>query len=183
MKPSFVIDASVAIEFANSNLLEEVCALPFTFIISRQQFESELIDLEPYTKNDLLDYGVRVEDLSDAGVETARKYRRLCPALSTMDTFALALASTKGCVLLTGDRRMRETAENDEIKVNGALWVIDSMIEHQVVCISKMMDALNNMMNDNRCWIPRPELDIRFKHLINLAVTNQYPVNALPTSA
>ena len=178
MKPSFVIDASVAIEFASRKLLKEVCALPFTFIISRQQFESELIDLEPYTKHDLLDYGVRVEDLNDAGVTAIQKYKLLCRALSTMDTFALALASTKGCVLLTGDKRMRKTAENDGIKVNGALWVIDSMIEHQVVSIPKMMEALKNMMNDDKCWIPQTELDIRLKRLFN----DQQPVDARSTS-
>ena len=78
--------------------------LKFQFAVPDLLFHEELIDLGPYSRQDLLAFGLSVESLDVEGVELALAYQSARPALSLVDSFALALAGRQGWHLLTEDR-------------------------------------------------------------------------------
>ena len=54
--------------------------LPFEFAVPDLLFDQELIDLGRYSRQDLLDFGLRVEALNPDGVARAISYQALRPA-------------------------------------------------------------------------------------------------------
>ena len=56
------------------------------------------------------------------------------PALSLVDSFALALADRQGWHILTEDRIMRTVAESKGIEHRDALWIVDrnAGIQHSI---------------------------------------------------
>ena len=160
-----VSDSSILIEFSKRGLLDKMFQLDFEFAVPDLLFHEELIDLGPYSRRDLLGLGLRVESLDAEGVEAAIGYQSERPALSLVDSFALALASHQRWNLLTEDRTMRSVADSEGISHMGALWVVDSMLDGGISSVSQIVAALEAMRNDPRCPVPKADLAARIRRL------------------
>ena len=160
-----VSDSSILIEFSKRELLDKMFHLEFQFAVSDLLFHEELIDLGAYSRQDLLAFGLRVESLDAQGVETAIVYQSERPALSLVDSFALALADRQGWHLLTEDRTMRSVAQSKGIAHRDALWVIDSMQDAGILLAPQVVAVLEAMRNDPRCPVPKPDLAARIRRL------------------
>ena len=160
-----VSDSSILIEFSKRELLDKIFQLEFQFAVPDLLFHEELIDLGAYSRQDLLRFGLKVEALDGEGVGRAIAYQSERPALSLVDSFALALAACQGWCLLTEDRAMRNVAESQGIAHRDALWVIDNMLEVGILSGSQVMVVLEAMRDDPRCPAPRPELAARIQRL------------------
>ena len=160
-----VSDSSILIEFSKRELLHKMFDLEFEFAVPDLLFHEELIDLGPYGRQDLLDYGLRVESLDAEGVQSANAYQAERPALSLVDSFALALAGLQEWQLLTEDRTMRNVAESRGIVCFGALWVFDRMLDANILPASQALVALEAMYDDPRCPVPKDELVVRIRRL------------------
>ena len=160
-----VSDSSILIEFAKRDLHDKMFDLEFEFAVPDLLFHEELIDLGTYSRQDLLDYGLRVESLDAEGVQSANAYQAERPALSLVDSFALALADLQEWQLLTEDRTMRNVAEYKGIVCLGALWVFDEMLDASILSRSQAQAAFESMHNDPRCPVPKFELLARIRQL------------------
>ena len=160
-----VSDSSILIEFSKRELLGKMFQLEFEFAVPDLLFHEELIDLGSYSRRDLLGLGLRVESLDAEGVEVAIAYQSERPALSLVDSFALALASQRGWNLLTEDRSMRGVADANGITHLDALWVIDNMLAAGILSASQVVAVLEAMHEDSRCPVPKPELAVRIRRL------------------
>ena len=160
-----VSDSSILIEFAKRDLLDKMFDLEFEFAVPDMLFHEELIDLSPYSRQDLLDYGLRVEPLDAEGVQSANSYQAERPALSLVDSFALALADLQEWQLLAEDRTMRSVAESKGITCLDALWVFDSMLDAGILSPSQALVVLEAMRDDPRCPVPKPKLIARIRRL------------------
>ena len=160
-----VSDSSILIEFSKRELLDRMFELEFEFAVPDLLFHEELIDLGAYSRQDLLGFGLKVESLDAEGVEMAIVYQSERPALSLVDSFALALAAHKGWHLLTEDRTMRSVAESKSIAHSDALWVIDNMLEADILSASQVVAVLEAMRDDPRCPVPKPEVAARIGRL------------------
>ena len=160
-----VSDSSILIEFSKRELLGRMFELQFQFAVPDLLFHEELIDLGPYSRQDLLTFGLSVESLDAEGVEMAIAYQAARPALSLVDSFALALAGQQGWHLLTEDRPMRAVAELEGILHRDAMWVIDNMMDAGILSASRVMAVLEGMRDDPRCPIPKLELSARIRRL------------------
>ena len=160
-----VSDSSILIEFSKRELLDRMFELEFQFAVPDLLFHEELIDLGPYSRQDLLTFGLSVESLDAEGVEMAVAYQSARPALSLVDSFALALAGQQGWHLLTEDRTMRSVAEFNGIIHRDAMWVIDSMLDAGVLSASQILAALEQMRDDPRCPVPESDLAVRIRQL------------------
>ena len=160
-----VSDSSILIEFSKRELLDRMFELEFQFAVPDLLFHEELIDLGPYSRQDLLTFGLSVESLDPEGVEMAIAYQSARPALSLVDSFALALAGQQGWDLLTEDRTMRSVAESKGIAHLDTLWVVDRMLDVGILSTSGGVAVLEAMRDDPRCPVPRPELAIRIRRL------------------
>ena len=160
-----VSDSSILIEFAKRDLLDKMFGLEFEFAVPDMLFHEELIDLGSFSRQDLIEYGLRVEPLDAEGVQSANSYQVERPALSLVDSFALALAEGQGWQLLTEDRTMRSVAESKGIVCLDALWVFDSMLDAGILSSSQALVVLEAMRDDPRCPVPKPELIARIQSL------------------
>lgn len=160
-----VSDSSILIEFAKRKVLHNMFELEFQFAVPDLLYHEELIDLDGYSRQDLLHLGLRVESLDAEGVEKAVLYQSERPALSLVDSFALALADSQGWHLLTEDRTMRNVADSKSIAHLDALWVIDNILDAGILSGSQVVAVFEAMRDDPRCPVPKPELIVRIRRL------------------
>lgn len=157
-------------DLAKSGLVEATVRLPFEFVIPDVMVAEELLDLGDYTTDQLLALGFKVGSLDGKGVATAFTYAGEFRAeLSRQDCFALTLAEMQKCVLMTGDRRLRRVAENKAIEVHGLLWLIDLMIEHQVMPLAEVLTGLERLAADPKVRLPRKLVGERLSRLKEIA--------------
>lgn len=158
-----VSNSSILIEFSKRELLGKMFQLDFEFAVPDLLFREELIDLGSHTRRDLLGLGLRVEASDAKGVDIAIAFQAERPALSLVDSFALALASQQGWSLLTEDRTMRSVAESKGIAHLDALWIIDNLLDADVLSASQVVAALETMGDDPRCPVPKSGLAVRIR--------------------
>ena len=158
-----VSDSSVLIELSKRELLEKAFELEFQFAAPDALYHEELIDLGKYDRQYLLSLGLRVESLDSNGVRLAISYQSERRALSLVDSFALALASLRGWMILTEDRLMRRVAQCKGIVHRDTLWVIDNMLDADILSPDETLTVLKAMLDDPRCPVPKTELSIRIQ--------------------
>jgi predicted nucleic acid-binding protein len=155
-----VSDTSVLIDLERCDLLETIFALPHQFAVPDVLYHREL-------KGDwgdrLVALGLRVEELSSAGVEKALRYRAERQALSVADAFALVLAKERQWLLLTGDGALRELADHADVECHGILWLLDLMEEVGIPSVQLLLLGLEALAAHPRCRLPRREITIRLE--------------------
>ena len=106
-----VSDTSVLIDLERGDLLEAIFALPDEFAVPDVLYDREM---QGEFGERMVGLGLRVEEVSEAGVATALRYRQQRVSLSVPDSFALALAKERKWLLLTGDGQLRELADGEK---------------------------------------------------------------------
>jgi predicted nucleic acid-binding protein len=155
-----VSDTSVLIDLERGGLLEQIFALPYEFAVPDVLYRREMAG---EWGERLVELGLRVEEVSPAGVVKALRHRSGRPALSVPDSFALALAQEQRWTLLTGDGQLRELAERERVKCHGVLWLLDRMEETGVPDIRRLLDGLRAISRHPRCRLPRREITLRLE--------------------
>lgn len=149
--PILVSDTSVLIDLERANLLEEMFLLPFDFAVPDLLFNRELAD---NIGNRLIELGLRVEELTPEEVARATIVNRQNARLSTPDTFAFAIAESRGWALLTGDGILRELARSAQLEMHGVLWLFDQMADGNYVAFDRLSGGLSALFAHPRCRLP-----------------------------
>jgi predicted nucleic acid-binding protein len=68
------------------------------------------------------------------------------------------------CTMLTGDKKMRVIAEKMGLEVHGSIWVIDELINKDLISGQRTILLLEKLMVTNR-WLPRNEIEKRINKL------------------
>ncbi len=141
-----ISDANIFIDFEDGGLLEELFQLGATLGVPDMLFEDEL----RAEHEGLLELGLRCITLTaqtmERTVELSARYARP----SRLDLAALALAEQEGCPLVTGDRRLRQAADAEHVKVHGTLWIAARLFEEGVVTIFELRRAYARMRRAGR---------------------------------
>ncbi|AHX12015.1 hypothetical protein CH75_24025 [Dyella jiangningensis] len=140
-----VTDANIIIDLAAGDMLAEMFRLPeVEFCVP------DVLYLEELAENFglLPGLGLRVLAQPPEAVEYVEacvvRYRRV----SFNDLFALALARSLGCVLLSGDGALRDVAQIEQVEIRGTLWLIDLMLEAGLVTLERVTAAYEAMRRD-----------------------------------
>ena len=152
---ALVSDTSVLIDLDRGNLVEATFRLPFEFTVPDLLYERELRE---HGGPEFVRLGLRVEELDGEGVARTLAYLRKRRSLSLPDSFALALAKTNAWTLLSGDRELRELAEEEEVRCHGVLWLLDRMFEHSVIDQDDLRAGLGKIAAHPRCRLPKSEI-------------------------
>ena len=150
-----VSDTSVLIDLDRGTLVEATFRLPFEFTVPDLLYEREL---KKHGGPDFVRMGLRVAELDGDGVALALGYLRKRKSLSLPDSFALALAKANAWTLLSGDRELRELAEEKEVRCHGVLWLLDQMFEHRVIDQNDLRAGLDKIAAHPRCRLPKQEI-------------------------
>jgi hypothetical protein len=154
-----ISDSSALIDLRKGLILELFLKLPFEFVIPDALIDSELLS---FTKKEinLLRKQMTVATLDGQEVDRAQSIVSAVPALSMIDGFALVVAEKHpGCILLTGDRRMRLKAEETNIECHGVLWIIEELAKMKVVNSKVLLSALKIWIDDPYVRLPRNEIE------------------------
>lgn len=154
-----VSDSSALIDVRKGNLLESFLRLPYELVIPDVLLESELLS---FSKGELalIREHMVIATLGAEGVERAGEIVTITPALSLIDGFALAVAEEHpGCILLAGDRRMREQADKRNIECRGVLWVVEELAKATLANAKTLHKALEIWSADPFVRLPREKLE------------------------
>lgn len=153
--PVLVSDTSVLIDLERANLLEEMFLLPFEFAVPDLLYGRELAG---ELGDRLVQLGLRIEELTPVELRRATTVNRLHSRLSVPDTFAFAIAESRGWGLLTGDGTLRELAIAEQIDMHGVLWLFDQLADGNFVAIDRLHGGLSMLSAHPRCRLPTSEL-------------------------
>jgi hypothetical protein len=152
-----VSDTSIIIDLERGSLLDDLFGLPMEFAVPDLLFEREL---RGELGDRLLDLGLRVEELDPTELSRATAVTREHKRLSTADTFAFAIAESRGWGLLTGDGGLRTLADANAVEVHGVLWICDQM-ETASVPRPRLHSGLTAISAHPRCRLPPDEVATR----------------------
>ncbi len=154
-----VSDSSCLIDLRKASLLDTFLRLPYEFLIPNTLFEEELLKFTAAQKKALIHSGLKVIDLPGERVLRAQEVLRNIPHLSVHDGFAFALAeSHPGCILLTGDSKLRTLAIKHAMEVHGVLWVLDEIHRIRLTSAATLLAALRDFSADPTVRLPRRDL-------------------------
>ncbi|MDT0633647.1 PIN domain-containing protein [Spectribacter hydrogenooxidans] len=155
-----VTDANIFIDMAAGELLESMFALRIEFAVP------DILYLEELHENyaTLPGLGLRVWPMSETVVADAEVLRTRYRKPGQNDLFALALARSQQCPLLTGDRDLRLAAEQEEAEVHGTLWLVERMVQELDLALDTVERAYR-LMEEDGSRLPWPEVRRQLRRL------------------
>jgi len=165
-----ISDTSCLIDLRKASLMEAFVQLPYDLVIPDVLFEQELVNFSNVEK-ELLERALRVVSLSGEGVIKVQNVNRDYPALTLNDCFAFVIAQqTPDCILMTGDRNLRNLATSSGVEVHGVLWGIDEMYSAKSATVNQLYSALLLFQADSTVRLPEKDLNRwieRYQSLLN----------------
>lgn len=129
-------DTNIWIDFQTVDALELPFRLDCTYLISSDTLNAEW--LKPKGRGlRFVELGLKAVDITTEEFYYADEIQSKNKRLSVYDCLALAIAKFRGIVLLTGDRRLRQTAEKEGVMVHGSLWIFDELLRCERITTSE----------------------------------------------
>lgn len=148
-----VSDANIFIDFEAAGLLTELFRLPHEIVVPDVLYEQELSNRHGH----LCGLGLKVHGLNDAQVAVAYTMHTKYKGPSVIDLFALTLAKSLGCPLVTGDRRLREAAASEGTQVMGTLSLVEHLFLEGILDVPAIESAYEQMQTAGR-RLPKNEI-------------------------
>lgn len=140
-----VTDANIIIDLSAGGLLELLFRLPdVELCVPDILYVNELAA----NYGQLPALGLQVVPMDGPAIAEADALGPKHRQLSVNDCLAFVLARRTNATLLTGDRRLREVAEQAGVEVHGTLWVTEQMLTLELVTIQRVMSAYGQMRAD-----------------------------------
>lgn len=141
-----ISDANILMDVEVGDLVAPMFSLGYDFAVPNILYYEELEDQHAH----LLDMGLQVRILTDKGVGRVQTLSQTYPKPSRNDLFALVLAESEKCPLLTGDANLRAAAETEKVEVKGTIWLISEMVRQQRITVNVARAALHRMRANGR---------------------------------
>ena len=84
------------------------------------------------------------------------------PGLKVADRSVLKLAEMRQASLLTGDGKLRKTAENLNVEVRGTLWIFDQLVKSGLLPKAEAHGKLSDLRERNQ-RLPNAEIEKRLR--------------------
>ena len=148
-----VNDTNILIDLFNAGLLPYCKKLNLEFR-TLDVIINEIEDTEQYSAvQSIIDEGtLTVHSLSGKQVSTVfqkvAEYQGVCN-LSVEDISVMVYAIDNDCRLLTGDKKLKDKATLENVKVSGILFLTDMLTQEAVISNDEMASALERLLNSN----------------------------------
>lgn len=152
-------DTNIWIDFATVNALSLPFRLDHIYYMSRDALEDEWTTPKG-RGNDLQLLGVQAVDITTDEFFYAISQRERNPAISAYDAIALAIAKTRGYILLTGDKALRKAAEKENVEVHGTLWIFDELTQTGTITEDEYFNFMMALKKHNGSTIRLPAAEI-----------------------
>ena len=141
-----VSDANIFIDFDVAGLTAELFRLPHEIVVPDILYAEELAGRHA----NLLKLGLKTRGLTGPQVNDAYRLQLKYREPSVNDLFALTLAMSLGCPLVTGDRRLRAAAEAEGLQLLGTLTLTEHLFVHSIARLDDIRAAYQRMRAGGR---------------------------------
>jgi predicted nucleic acid-binding protein len=157
-----VKDASILIDLAEGDLLGHWFQLKIEthttdFVLGELRREAQWRRVSPFVDAGL----IQKHSTAPAGMNEIVAYSHEY-GVSLPDASAILLAVRLKACLLTGDGRMRRTAQTQQLTVRGVLWILDQLVEQHILLKVDAADRLDVICAAGS-RLPRDECTARIK--------------------
>ena len=142
----FISDANILIDIEIGGLVAPMFSLDYQFAVPDILFYEELEEQHAY----LRDMGLMVRDLDEKMVARVAELAVQYPKPGRNDLFALVLAASEACPLLTGDKDLKAAADKENIEVRGTLWLVTEMVTSGKITVHVARSAYQRMRAHGR---------------------------------
>lgn len=152
----YIKDANILIDLAKADILQEWFSLKYITITS----DLVIHEIKDPIQRERVDYWILegnlvVKTLDFDGLIYCQNRAELW-RVSLPDVSVFLLAQNNGGILLTGDRRLKNKAEENEVPVKGILWVLDELYEQGLITGERAWTSLE-ALNDPISRLPEDE--------------------------
>lgn len=160
-----ITDVSVLFDLYHLGVLPEFFVLNAeisitSFVYNEIVFSNQLKEFETYKRSKQLNVMTLTEDEQEAVHQfTTKRSLKSIP-----DKTMLWKSIQLQCALLTCDNKLKKEAIDHGIEVHGSIWVIEKMVEENILVSSKAIELLERLktVNDR---LPIEEIDKIIKRL------------------
>jgi hypothetical protein len=111
-----------------------------------------------------LQRGLEITALDERETALAQQHALESRAISLTDAFGLAVAQSRGWILLAGDRALRHRAGTCNVRCHGFLWVAEQMVETGSDR-SRVEAGIMRLLEHPCCRLPRQETELFISRL------------------
>ncbi|RME45291.1 MAG: PIN domain-containing protein [Caldilineae bacterium] len=154
----YIIDANILIDLYQGGILPAA----FHLSVKLAAPDMVIVELKEPDGQLLTGYGLQSVTLSGPRLQEVIELRTRYRGVSANDLSALVLARALQTTLLTGDRHLRQAANQEGVTVHGTLWLLDEMIRQKIVTPFRAAQALRQMLKRGR-RLPQEECSIRLE--------------------
>lgn len=158
----YVLDSSVIIGLRDGGVLDcFLSRMPGLFAIPDimvDEIELDWLEKKPSPRFDI----TRME-LTSGEVRELIALASAHRALSVCDLAAFLIARRERATLLTGDKDLRQLAEDHCVAVHGILWILDEMVAREVLTPQQAAESLKTMLIKGT-WLPMDECRRRVRY-------------------
>lgn len=138
-----ISDACVLIDIEYAELTRVMFSLTYQFAVPDILFFQELEKQHAH----LSQFGLISKTMSGDLIAEAYSFHQKYMKLSVNDRLALTLAKHEGCILLTGDKALRDAAKDFNIEVHGTIWLVEQMLQKKKITVEVARIAFQSMKN------------------------------------
>lgn len=153
------IDTNILFDFITGNVFDRLLLLPYKF----HTLDIMLEEISgTYSAEDLKQFGFEIIGLDGDEVRQIDSLKRECIALSLEDVAVYFMSLKYRMMMLSNDGPLRELAESSHIEYHGTLWLLNELIQRDLLTPDEAAAALKSMLKKKR-WLPRPECEALIK--------------------
>lgn len=161
----FITDTNVFFDLMNIEALPEFFGLDFEvcttdFVVSEILLLEQAEQIQNFIRSKQLTvYSFSADEIDEiVNLKTKRGLRRIA------DKSVLWKALQLKCELLTGDKSLRNEAEENGLQVHGSIWVVMMIVEARPLSAEKGIELFGKLkiVNDS---LPKDEIDKLIKKL------------------
>ena len=141
-----ISDANILLDVEIGDLIAPMFSLGYHFAVPDVLYYEELEEQHAH----FLEMGLNTRTLSAKSVERVQALSQTHRRPSRNDLFALALAESEACPLLTGDAALRQAAETEGVEVRVTIWLIAEMVREKRITVTVAKAALRRMKANGR---------------------------------
>jgi predicted nucleic acid-binding protein len=153
-----ISDANILIDMDVGEVLDKMFSLPERFAVPDVLYMEELIERHPH----LPALGLTVLSVREEYVLEAYRLGGIYKRPGHNDLLALALAKQESCPLLTGDAKLREAAELEQVEVKGTLWLMERLFVNKLLDYDEIKAVYERMQQGGR-RLPMQEITSQLK--------------------
>jgi predicted nucleic acid-binding protein len=154
-----ITDTNVFFDIISIGALSEFFALDFEicttdFVVNEVLESDQKMQIESFIKtNKLLVFKLSAEEVEEIKSFTTKRFFK-----GITDKTVLWKSYQLKCPLLTGDKKLRNEADDLKIEVHGSIWVINELIEKEIITKIKGIELLEKIKLINAS-LPHDEID------------------------